>query len=502
MNLFGKPAGLSLYITPLSIELVEIKPSSGGFKIQRSLSFPTPVHSIDENGRILDPRPIGLALREQIQKNKFPKGKTWVSLWGAGVFAHLIKLPPLEREEMREALISEAERYAVFAESEPVVDFEVLTQAYPTPTQQTVDVFFIAAQRELMSSYHEILKLANLPLAGFDYSLLSILRAHYAVDNIKTSLEENQLWGMIGFTPRKASLSVWHGSLLKFYRELDIPSVPDLQNFTRLDLALSREEVILDIKNSLDYFKTMSTGNPLSSMYLAMDAADKNGAKAFSLALEKGTGIRINPLESFSFTDKSGKENKVSTAALGAACAGTILFPRVFDLVHPEWKAVELTSEFKALLATNAIFILLVGIYFVTSTQAIEAKKQEISANQQLIVALNAQVGDPNLSLKVSILGEIEKLSRYPIDGLFSATQQRIPKDTWINTLVVKQDGKFSLTGGTLTDSSPLEYGRNLLLFPDIASLELVNVSEVRGKNQSSYYVYGFSGQLREKKFE
>ncbi len=266
-------------------------------------------------------------------------------------------------------------------------------------------------------------------------------------------------------------------------------------------MALSKDEVVPDIKNSLDYFKSISPENPLSSLYLAADGAEVNAVKAFALRLEKATGMRISPLGPFSYQDRSGNEINVSTAACGAASAGKAFFPKVFDLVHPEWKPVELTAEFKALLAANVVFVLLVGLYLLTSTQAIESKKREILSNQQLLMTLQSQIGDPNLSVKVSILGEIEKVSRYPIDKLFGATQQKIPEDTWINTLIVKEDGKFSLTGGTLTDSSPLEYGRNLLLFPDIASLELVNVSEVKGKYRS-YYVYGFTGQLREKKFE
>lgn len=505
MSLFQKEISLGLYITPAEIEVVELSHAKGRLTIKKAIRIPTPPRAIDENGRITDPRPIGLALSELIKSNNIQRKKTRIALWGVGIFAHLIKLPPLERDEMREALISEAERYAVFAESEPVVDFEVLTQTYIGPAQQTVDVLFMAAQREMILSYHEILKLAKLPLAGFDYAPFSILRANYSLDNIKTALEGEELWGNIAVTPRRAALSIWQGALLKFYREIDIPSAKDVQgeisnvNFTHLDLAISKEELFTDLKNSLDYFSSMSPENHLTALYLAMEASEEKYRKAWAAELTQSLGVRVNSLPALTFQEK-GEEIGVSAIAFGAGSSAWAMFPRVFDLVHPELKPVELTREFKLLVAANIVFIVLAGIYYVSATQIIQTKKKEIAVNKQIIAALQVKVSDPNLNLKVNLLAEIEKLTRYPIDELFGQAQQRIPQDTWINTLTIKSDGKFSLTGGTLADRSPLEYGRNLVQVPEVSGLELVNVSEVKGKT-ASYYVYGFTGKLKSKKF-
>lgn len=161
-----------LDISPSSIKVVQLSPQRGGFYslvTYGAITLPASVFYSDSQKA---KRKIATSVKEIIEKAKVRAKNAVCSLPGSSVFVSVISLPPMTESELKTAVRFEAAQYIPSPLEEVNLDFKVLHQQ-----EDHIEVLIIAAPKNLVEKYLEILNLAEINPLAIEIAPLALLRA-------------------------------------------------------------------------------------------------------------------------------------------------------------------------------------------------------------------------------------------------------------------------------------------------------------------------------------
>lgn len=173
MRVFGLDLGTN------SIKAVELKPVRDKYQLLHFGLAPMPA-SLQSEAET-DQQAIAAAIKKLLAQSGIKLATPVLALPEAQVFSRVIEMAPLSEAELKSAIRWEAEQYVPIPLDEASLDYQIVKPV--VKKEDKMEVFLIAAPKNLINRYLKILKLAGLQPAALETELVAISRALVNADN-------------------------------------------------------------------------------------------------------------------------------------------------------------------------------------------------------------------------------------------------------------------------------------------------------------------------------
>ena len=241
-----KPEAFGLDISDLSLKIVKLKKRGQFFELDSFLEEKIEP-GIIKGGEIKDEKKLAEIIRESIKKVKGEKLKTnyvVASLPEEKAFLQVIQMPRLPEEDLKSAVIYEAENYIPTPLEEVYLDYQIIPPVYDHLDH--LDILIAALPKKTVDPYLSALKLAGLRPKVLEIESLAIARAL-----IKNGITTQPIL-LIDLGATRTSFIIFSGHSLRFTSSIPVSS----SNFTEIiskNLGVSLAEAErLKIKHGLE----------------------------------------------------------------------------------------------------------------------------------------------------------------------------------------------------------------------------------------------------------
>lgn len=229
MNSKKLPVAINVFPSLDYVELVQFDEKSG--EIEKASSLPCQFDTVSR--QIGEREQMTQTIRDLFNMNRIPFSTPTVLVLPS-FFTREIDLPAeFTRDELRFALVSEAERFYVFKKSEPQIDWINLDESR---------LLYSAFPRSEIEKYMKVFQELRIPLLGIELSYFSILRGLVATGAAAQEVERNETWAMLVVSDYSFFASVQQG--MKILRSTDAPLSVTMDD----DLA-TIQEIIQDFES-------------------------------------------------------------------------------------------------------------------------------------------------------------------------------------------------------------------------------------------------------------
>ena len=162
MNLpFGSEKDLvvGLDIGSHAVKVCQLKRTSNGYAIVTLGSTVLPEGAVDD-GTLNDPETVSKAIADLFSNLKIKNRKVGFSISGYSVIVKKVNLAVMENAQLEEHIMAEAEQYIPFDIEDVYLDFQ--DQKTNTKGADRTDVMLVAAKKEVVDDYLEMLRSINL----------------------------------------------------------------------------------------------------------------------------------------------------------------------------------------------------------------------------------------------------------------------------------------------------------------------------------------------------
>src|SRR4030065_1628449 len=232
LNLKQKAFGLD--ISDFSLKIAKLKKQGQFFSVASFKEVPLEI-GIVRKGEIRDQEKLAEIIKRAVKEAQGEKLQTKdavVSLPEEKSFLRIIQMPHLSGEDLRSAVIFEAENYIPLPMSEVYFDYQVITPLYNHLDH--LDVLIVAFPKKIIDSYISCLKKANIRPVALEIESLSIARAL-----IENGTSPHPVF-LIDFSLNKTTLIIFSGHSVKFTFSLPVSS----QEFTEAVVRAMKIDLI------------------------------------------------------------------------------------------------------------------------------------------------------------------------------------------------------------------------------------------------------------------
>ena len=241
-----KSESFGLDISDLSLKIVKLKKRGQFFELDSFLEEKIEP-GIIKGGEIKDEKKLAEIIRESIKKVKGEKLKTnyvVASLPEEKAFLQVIQMPRLPEEDLKSAVIYEAENYIPTPLEEVYLDYQIIPPVYDHLDH--LDILIAALPKKTVDPYLSVLKLAGLRPKVLEIESLAIARA-LIKDGITT-----QPILLIDLGATRTSFIIFSGQSLRFTTSIPVSSTSFSEIISKnLGVTLAEAER-LKIKHGLE----------------------------------------------------------------------------------------------------------------------------------------------------------------------------------------------------------------------------------------------------------
>jgi type IV pilus assembly protein PilM len=212
---FGKKDHIvGLDIGSRSIKAAEITETKRGLSLTH-FGIVDIAHGAIEEGNINDPETVAESIKQLFKSYNIKESNVAVSIGGYSVIVKKISVQTMDEEKLQETIHFEAEQYIPFDISDVNLDFQILGESESNPGQ--MDVFRVAARKEMVNDYINLVNLAGLNPCIVDveaFALQNTFEANYDMQSENTAL--------IDIGASKTSLNILKGNSSLFMRDVSL----------------------------------------------------------------------------------------------------------------------------------------------------------------------------------------------------------------------------------------------------------------------------------------
>lgn len=310
-NLVGLDIGSS------SIKVCQLLETKKGYQLQSFGMIPLPPETIVD-GAVLNGPAVVDAIKELMASQKIKQKDVAISVSGYSVILRKISLPSMPRQELEENIQWEAEQYIPFDINDVYIDVAILKE---NNDQGQMDVLLVAAKREMINEYINVVREAGLNVSVVDVDSFAVQNAYEAnyesfssetaaLINVGSSVVNINVVqnGVSGFTrdiaqggnqftddiQKQLNVSYDEAEALKIGGTGESDAVVP-QEVERILQQVS-EAIANDIQRSLDFFSSTSADANINKIYLSGGCGK---IAALSRAIENKTGVPVELLDPF-----------------------------------------------------------------------------------------------------------------------------------------------------------------------------------------------------------
>ncbi len=315
----GRKNALGLDIGSSSVKLVQLKETKKGIQLANFSMAPLPSEAIVD-GALMNAGAVVETIRGMIAAQKLKVKETAVSISGVSVIIKKISLPAMTQEELDESIKWEAEQYIPFDVNDVYLDYQILQSR---PEQGQMDVLLVAAKKEIVDEYSNLVREAGLDPVVVDvdaFTIQNCFEVNYGyppgesvvlldvgastisinvIANGITTFTRDISMGGNQFTEeiqKQLNVSYDEAEAYKLggERGVDADSVVP-QEVERVLQSVS-EQMASEIHRSLDFYLATSSDGRLSRIYLAGGTAK---VPALSRVIEDRVGVAVEMMDAF-----------------------------------------------------------------------------------------------------------------------------------------------------------------------------------------------------------
>jgi type IV pilus assembly protein PilM len=318
---FGSRSIVGLDIGSSSVKAVELtfKGRSGDFELSALGVAPLPSEAIVQ-GAFLNSSAISEAIREAVAQSKTRTKYVAAAVSGHSVIVKKVSLPEMSRDELDEQIRWEAEQYIPFDVNEVNLDFQILNSS---ATEGQMDVLLVAAKKDLIDDYMQVISEAGLIPAVIDVAAFAVENAYEA--NYGSS--RDAVVALVNIGAQVVNINILNNGSPAFTRDITTAGnqyteeiqkalsisfeeaeriklggrgVEDSQEVVPQEVEQAMrsvtETVIGEISRSLDFFAATTADSRIQKVLLSGGGAKVAG---FAQAFQERTGLPVeimNPL--------------------------------------------------------------------------------------------------------------------------------------------------------------------------------------------------------------
>ena len=299
-------------------------------------------NGVVEDGVIKDPETIADAIRELFGSQKVKNKNVAVSIGGYSVIVKKIQVQSMTDAELQSAIHLEAEQYIPFDINDVNLDYQILGES--STVANRLDVILVAAKKDLVNEYVNLMELAGLNLCVIDVDAFA-LQNIYEINNDGTE----GVVALIDVGASKTSLNILNGNSSLFMRDVALGcnqinqkiaakascSLQDAETIklggksTRIkpqDIQHIVTSVIrdwcLEIRRAIDFFYSTFQDDQIRKILISGGGANIGEFKQ-SLAIEAGVAVEpLNPFAAFSIDDRIDHSFLNQASPQAAICMG------------------------------------------------------------------------------------------------------------------------------------------------------------------------------------
>ena len=168
---------IGLDIGSHAVKICELEETGQGYRLVALGSALLPPDSL-EDGALQDPAAVGKVITSLVNNLKIKNKKVAISISGYSVIVKKINLAVMTEEELEKHIESEAEQYIPFDIEDVYLDFQDLKTN--TASEARTDVMLVAAKRDVVDGYLNMLRAAGLQPVVVDVDAFALENAFEA----------------------------------------------------------------------------------------------------------------------------------------------------------------------------------------------------------------------------------------------------------------------------------------------------------------------------------
>ncbi len=206
-SLFGLDIGSS------AVKLVELREGKGGFELVSFGMAALPPEAIVD-GALIDATTVIDTIEDLVKTHQVKATDVATSVSGHSLIIRKINLPVMSQEELEESIQWEAEQYIPFEISDVNLDFQILG---PVPGDQTqMEVLLVAAKKELINDYVDVIREAGLSPVVVDVDAFAIENMY----EINYPVVQDEVLALIDIGASVMNINFTKGGVSNFTRDV------------------------------------------------------------------------------------------------------------------------------------------------------------------------------------------------------------------------------------------------------------------------------------------
>jgi type IV pilus assembly protein PilM len=481
------PTGIGIYIGEDQIRGVKLRRTARGISLQRLGAVPTPAGAIS-GGVPLDVRLLAEGIRRLLKSYDITGGSAVVGLPGRAATSRVLELPKMSREEQKTVVAGEMEHYRMIPPGQGTFDFIELDE--PEEGRSRVRLLLMAADRRIVDSYREALRLAGLQMTALEPFSLGAARAVYS------SLGEGSV-ALITVGARSTELAIFEKGYMRYSRQIDIGSLnmkeelaeavssgesvqeqpvqrPEVRapedHVPRLDAATGNLPLLLyEIRRSLDFYHREAIGR--TQVERVMLCADADQLAGLSSYLESNLGLRVkvcDPFRGLHYSDAQFNPEFLARAGVGFAPAVGMALRAIDEVPEAPRMDLSVTGP-ESVLARSAprrltwalvvsVLLLIGAVIAALQLWGVRAQRERELAAAREELARVAEVAEEMTAAaqRVKEAQAIVQMRGLPWSQILQQVAEFMPQGSWLTDLTTDpgSTNMLSLKGGALSADS------------------------------------------------
>ncbi len=339
---------IGLDIGSSAVKAIELQPNGSRYRVSAISVEPVPPDSIVD-GAIIDSAAVTAALRRVFASKRFSGRQVAASLSGSSVIVKKISVPQMTEQELSESIYWEAEQYIPFDIQDVHLDYEISNDSGdPAPTGQTMNVLLVAAKKDKIADYTNVIAQAGCAAVVVDVDAFALQNAY----EVNYGLAPGRVVVLLNAGASAINVNIVSGRQSVFTRdvsmggnafteavqkELNLPfetaeqlkkgQHPDegLYDDAKAVLRAMTDNALLEVEKTFDFFKATAANDQIDRIVVSGGASRVDG---FDQALHErfGTTVeRFNPFREVGFDGARLGVSAEDMAPMAAVALGLAL---------------------------------------------------------------------------------------------------------------------------------------------------------------------------------
>lgn len=309
--------GIGLDIGTSAVKIVEVEGGPRSIKINRFGIIPLPVGSLS-GGVVTNIDEVSRAIVGLFQSSKITRKQVLVAIAGQAVIVRNIKMPSISKDELKDAVRWEAEKYIPFPVDEVTMDYQVIKQAQE---QNELEIMLVCAHNDIIKSHLGTLKDANIQPLAIDIQPFALMRSV----GLENSVNNSSI-ALLDIGAGTTDLTIVKSGIPRFTRIIPLAGLRLTENLAKslgvsfaeaeqmkitysdalfdptqypressenkvnFSISESLRELVLELRRSFDYYQLQQRNEEISQLIIAGGGGKMKNLISF---LNKELGIPV-----------------------------------------------------------------------------------------------------------------------------------------------------------------------------------------------------------------